>query len=210
MVEADDRGTLLRSLKGYLADLVESGVDELHFAPPSKPAAVVEPQQVPEPLRASDPVPAAVARPVAAPGFSCRVDGDRAARLFIVMAGDGFDGEAGGLLEKIVRAMGLSPETVCLVTGPFGGGDAEGWRAAILERIESAGPEVVVALGEEAVMLLTLGNVPLKRLRGKFQECHGFQLMPSYHPEALLADETLKRDVWNDMKQVMARLQQGR
>lgn len=197
-------------MKGYLADLVESGVDELSFAEPSEPAAAVEPQRAPEPQREPEPVIADEARPTAAHRLSCRVDGDPAARVFFVMAGDGLAGEAGGLLEKIVRAMGLSPETVCLVTGPFGAGDAEGWRAAILGRIASAAPEVVVALGEEAVGLLVPGDLPLKRLRGKFQECHGFQLMPSYHPEALLADESLKRDVWNDMKQVMARLKPGR
>ena len=177
MVEVEERTSLLRSLKGYLAELAESGVDELSFA----------------------------TLPV--PELDCRCEGNPKARLLFVMSGGGFAGESGDLLEKIVIAMGFGREDICLLSiGSCPDGAADTWRRSLTERIALVEPEVVVALGEEAAGLLLQSDQPLERLRGSFQDLGGVPLMPSFHPDAILANQALKRDVWNDMKQVMARL----
>ena len=177
MVELEERESLLRSLKGYLADLAESGVDELVFS--SQPAA--EPD--------------------------CRMEGDPRARLLFVMTGSGFAGEAGGLLEKIVLAMGFAREEICLLSiGSCPDGAQAAWRGFIAERIAAVGPEVVVALGEQSAKLLLPSEQALERMRGRLHDFNGIPVMPSYHPDAMLANEALKRDVWNDMKQVMTHL----
>lgn len=181
MVEVDERESLLRSLKGYLTDLAESGVDELLFA--SRPVAELD----------------------------CRMEGSPRARLLFVMTGPGFAGEAGGLLEKIVVAMGFSREKICLLSiGSCPDGAPAAWRDSLTQRIAEVGPEVVVTLGEQSTKLLLPGDRPLERLRGRFHDFNGISLMPSFHPDAMLSNEALKRDVWNDMKLVMAHLGRAR
>ncbi|WP_026839781.1 uracil-DNA glycosylase family protein [Citrifermentans bremense] len=221
MVEMDERETVLGSLKGYLAELLESGVDELPFGQPvagerEKRAAVQAPTapaggvpQAPAPPAAPEPaapVHAEASSRPAAPEDSLRLDGDPRARLLFVMHGSGFAGEAGELLEKIVIAMGFGKEQVSLLS--FASGEAS--RAAVAGRIAALAPEVVVSMGEEAAALLFQSEAPLQRLRGRFHDLSGIALMPTHHPEAMLENQGLKRDAWNDMQQVMGRLGKGR
>lgn len=209
MVEMDERETVLGSLKGYLAELMESGVDELAFGQPvagerERSAAVQAPiapagavPQAPAPFAAPEP---------AAREDSLRLEGDPRARLLFVMQGAGFAGEAGELLEKIVVAMGFGKGEVCLLS--FAAGEAS--RAAVAGKIAALAPEVAVSMGEEAAALLLESEAPLQRLRGRFHDLSGIALMPTHHPEAMLENQGLKRDAWNDMQQVMGRLGKGR
>ncbi|GAW65886.1 uracil-DNA glycosylase [Geoanaerobacter pelophilus] len=218
MVEMDERETVLGSLKGYLAELLESGVDELPLtaqpvaaerarsvAPRSQEARAEAP---PPPRPETVPAPPAPEERegVTAPEEPCRIEGHPQARLLFVMHGSGFSGEAGGLLEKIVAAMGFSKEEVCLLSLPPGGVS----RAALASRVASLAPEVVVSMGEEATSLLLQSEAPLQRLRGRFHDLAGIPLMPTHHPEAMLENQGLKRDAWNDMQKVMGRLGKGR
>ena len=188
MVEMGERELLLGSLKGYLEDLRESGVDELIFTT-LPPAAKLE--------RAG----------TSLPEQEFLVEGDPRGRLLFLMAGTGFSSAAGELLEKIVVAMGFTANSVCLLSVPPGDGRGTGLcRAAISGRIEEVAPEVVVTLGEQGTRLLLENDAPLERLRGRFHDFGGIPLMPSFHPDAMLADQSLKRDVWSDMQQVMRRL----
>ena len=140
------------------------------------------------------------------PEEPCRIEGNQRPRLLFVMHGSGFAGEAGELLEKIVVAMGFSKEEVSLFS--FAPGKVS--RAALAGRIASLAPEVVVSMGEEATSLLLQSETPLQRLRGRFHDLAGIALMPTHHPEAMLENQGLKRDAWNDMQQVMGRLGKGR
>lgn len=219
MVEMDERETVLGSLKGYLAELLESGVDELTFArqvagggekgaavqSPPAPAVAVPRAPTPAPEPAA-PVHAEASSRPSAPEDSLRLEGDPRSRLLFVMHGSGFAGEAGELLEKIVSAMGFGKEQVGLLS--FASGEASS--AAVAGRIAALAPEVVVSMGEEATSLLLQSETPLQRLRGRFHDLAGIALMPTHHPEAMLEDQGLKRDAWNDMQQVMGRLGQGR
>lgn len=207
MVEMEERETLLRSLKGYLSDLAESGVDELAFA-----------QQSPVPVQSAGPAepergtmkPAPVSDCDSNPQPECRQEGDPRARLLFLMTGAGFAGAAGELLEKIVTAMGFRRDEICLLSFDFGSEESAGRLRSDLEsRIAAVAPEVVVTLGEQACGLLLQKNVALERLRGQFHPFKNFQVMPTFHPDAMLANEALKRDVWGDMKQVMQQLGKG-
>ena len=48
----------------------------------------------------------------------------------------------------------------------------------------------------------------ITKLRGHWQNFRGIPLMPTYHPSYLLRNQALsvKREVWDDMLQVMERL----
>lgn len=60
------------------------------------------------------------------------------------------------------------------------------------------------------------GSVALKNIlgqeygitasRGKWVEKGGILYMPTWHPAALLRDETKKIDFWKDLKEAMAKL----
>lgn len=187
MVEMGERELLLGSLKGYLEDLRESGMDELPFAK-LPPAAKQERVATSLPER------------------EFLMEGNPRARLLFLLAGTGFSSAAGALLEKIVVAMGFTANSVCLLSVPPGDGGGAACRAAISGRIAEVAPEVVVTLGEQGTRLLLENEAPLERLRGRFHDFGGIPLMPSFHPDAMLADQSLKRDVWSDMQQVMRRL----
>lgn len=177
MVDMEERELLLHSLKGYLEELGESGVDELAFA-----------------------MPPALER-------DFRSVGNPRARLVLVMTGAGFAGAAGELLAKIVQAMGLAVPDVCLLSfGAGSPGAGSPGREALLGRIVAVGPEVVVTLGEQAAQLLLESAESVEKLRGRFHDLGGTPLMPTLHPDAMLENPALKREVWSDMQQVMRRL----
>lgn len=189
MSEIEERDLLLASLKGYLEELKESGVDELAFGTEEKPAAV------------------AVEAPVTATAaVSVTGVGNQRARMLLVMTGTGFEGASGALLAKIVIAMGFAPEDVFLLTFPEEEAAAASLRDALFARVADVSPEIVVALGETAAQLLIGSNESISKLRGRFIDVNGTPLMATLHPDQLLADESLKREVWNEMKQVIALL----
>jgi uracil-DNA glycosylase len=175
--EPGERDLLIQGLRGYLEELRDSGVDELEFA---------------------DLTPS---------GENCRAVGNPRARLLFVMAGTGFDGEAGDLLAAIIKAMQFAVEDVHLISfSRDASGVSSATRGELLDRIAAVAPEVVVALGEPAAQLLLESSEPIAALRGAFHDLEGTPLMPTLHPEELVANQALKREVWGEMQQVMKRL----
>jgi uracil-DNA glycosylase len=137
--------------------------------------------------------------------------------------GEPFVGKAGELLTKIIQTMGLSRGAVYIANilkcRPDTPGQASGNRKPtpeemqtcipyLQEQIDLIGPKVIVALGATAVEGLLGKTIGITRLRGQWREYRGIPLMPTYHPAYLLRNQALseKRRVWEDMLQVMERL----
>lgn len=136
-----------------------------------------------------------------------------------------FVGKAGQLLTRIIQTMGFSRDTVYIANilkcRPDTPGQASGNRKPtpaemqtclpyLLAQIDLIQPKVIVALGATAVEGL-LGKVAgIMKLRGHWQEFRGTPLMPTYHPAYLLRNQALteKRKVWEDMLQVLEKLNQ--
>ncbi len=76
----------------------------------------------------------------------------------------------------------------------------------LIRQIELVQPEVIVALGKFAAQTLLQTTTPITRLRGRWHEYRGVPLMPTFHPAHLLRNPAFKREVWEDIKQVMQRL----
>lgn len=76
----------------------------------------------------------------------------------------------------------------------------------LIQQIEAVRPEVIVALGKFAAQTLLESATPITRLRGRWHEYQGIPLMPTFHPAHLLRNPSYKRQVWEDIKQVMQRL----
>jgi DNA polymerase len=128
------------------------------------------------------------------------------------LQGEPFVGEAGKLLTKIIEAMGLQRGDVYICNvikcRPPQNRDplppeVEACSSFMLRQVKAINPVVIVALGKFAAQTLLATKTPISRLRGSFHDFHGIPLMPTFHPAALLRDASLKRDVWEDMKQVM-------
>jgi DNA polymerase len=68
-------------------------------------------------------------------------------------------------------------------------------------------PEMIITLGRFAAQTLLKTSTPIGKLRGQWREYEGIALMPTFHPAYLLRNPSGKRPVWEDMKQVMLRLE---
>ena len=63
-------------------------------------------------------------------------------------------------------------------------------------------PKIIVLLGATAGRDVLGDQFRVTRDRGKWVERKGVWFMPTYHPSALLRDESLKRPAWEDFKAV--------
>ncbi len=131
------------------------------------------------------------------------------------LKGEPFVGEAGRLLDRILLAMGMQREDVyicnVLKCRPPNNRDplpeeVMTCEAFLIRQIAAIRPQVIVGLGRFAVHSLLKTKAPISRLRGEWQHYQGIPLMPTYHPAYLLRNPEGKRDVWEDMKEVLRRL----
>ena len=129
--------------------------------------------------------------------------------------GEPFVGRAGQLLDRIIGAMGLRREDVYIANvlkcRPPGNRTPEADEIGtcspfLFRQIAALSPELIVALGAPAAHTLLGTHAPIGKLRGRFLRFRGIDLMPTYHPAFLLRSPAKKREVWEDMQQVMARL----
>jgi uracil-DNA glycosylase len=138
--------------------------------------------------------------------------------------GEPFVGRAGQLLTKIIKAMGFSREDVYIANilkcrpnmpaGSFGNraptpAEMQTCRPYLIEQIDIIQPKVLVALGAVAVEGLLGARGTMRELRGRWHSYNGMPLMITYHPAYLLRNQSPseKRKVWEDMMQVLERLE---
>jgi uracil-DNA glycosylase family 4 len=138
--------------------------------------------------------------------------------------GEPFVGRAGQLLTKIIKAMGFAREDVYIANilkcrpdmpaGSFGNRvptpvEMQTCRPYLLEQIAVIQPKVLVALGAVAVEGLLGMRGTMRELRGRWHSYHQMPLMITYHPAYLLRNQSPseKRKVWEDMLQVLERLE---
>ena len=138
--------------------------------------------------------------------------------------GEPFVGAAGELLTRIINAAGLTRETVYIANvlkcRPDTPGQTSGNRRPtademrtclpyLLAQIDIIKPKVIVALGAVAIEGLFGKPIPISSIRGKFQNLREIPVMPTYHPAYLLRNQAMseKRKVWEDMLQVMQKLE---
>jgi DNA polymerase len=79
----------------------------------------------------------------------------------------------------------------------------------LIEQIDIIQPKVMVALGATAVEGLLGSRGSMRELRGRWHTWNETPLMITYHPAYLLRNQSLseKRKVWEDMLQVLERLE---
>lgn len=124
-----------------------------------------------------------------------------------------FVGKSGQLLDKILGAAGFSRQENVFIANivkcrpPSNREPAPEERSAclpfLLLQIELIQPSIIILLGATALKGLIDPEAKISQIRGKWLEWNQFHVMPTYHPSALLRNPDLKKDVWEDMKQVV-------
>jgi len=127
--------------------------------------------------------------------------------------GEPFVGRAGQLLNRIIESMDLARADVYIANvvkcrppenrtpRPD---EVETCVPFLFRQIQAIRPRVIVCLGTPASQAILGTSATITRLRGQFREIDGIRVMPTYHPAYLLRNPAAKREVWEDMKQVIA------
>ena len=138
--------------------------------------------------------------------------------------GEPFVGRAGQLLTKIIETMGFKrgdvyianvlkcrPDMPAGISGnrPPTPAEMQTCLPYLAQQIEIIQPKVLVALGATAVEGLLGTRGTMRDLRGRWHSYSQTPLMITYHPSYLLRNQALteKRKVWEDMLQVLERLE---
>lgn len=147
-------------------------------------------------------------------------EGNLKAKLMFIGEGPGqqedlqgrpFVGAAGQLLDKMIAAIGLSREDVfiCNVVKcrpPYNADPKPEYAAACIpylrEQVRFIRPKVIVCLGRIAMNHVLGETSGITRVHGKVYRRKSFCIVPTFHPAALLRDESLKRLAWEDFKTI--------
>ena len=146
--------------------------------------------------------------------------GDPRARLMLIGEGPGADedaqglafvGAAGQLLTRELKAIGFDREQVyiCNVVKcrppqnrvPLQE-EVDACMPYLTRQLRLVRPRVVILLGSTAAKAFFGPQARITAIRGKWFRKDDIYWMPTFHPAALLRDETKKRPVWEDLKAV--------
>lgn len=156
----------------------------------------------------------------AVPGEGCK-------KPYVLVIGEGpgeeedktgrpFVGRAGQLLDRMLAAIRLDRKSNCYIANivkcrpPMNrtpmSDEAAACSGFLQAQIHILKPKLILAMGRTAVQNLMKTDAGINALRGKWLDLNGIPLLATYHPSAVLRDETLKKPVWDDLRIFGARL----
>ena len=148
--------------------------------------------------------------------------GNKNAKIMFIGEGPGADedlqgipfvGKAGKLMDKAFEGVGIKREEVYIANivkcrPPNNRNpeyeEADACKEYLESQINLVKPEIVVLLGSIALKNILGKEYGRSSSRGKWFEKDGIRYLPTFHPAALLRDETKKIDFWNDLKKISA------
>jgi uracil-DNA glycosylase family 4 len=129
-----------------------------------------------------------------------------------------FVGRSGKLLTQIIEAMGLTRDDVYISNvvkcrppenrTPLPNESSTCKDLLLLKEIDIVQPKIICTLGATATKALLGDDAKITASRGMFVEWRGLLVLPTYHPAYLLRNPAEKRTVWEDMKKIMAKLEE--
>lgn len=132
------------------------------------------------------------------------------------LTGIPFVGKAGKLLDKMLAAISLSRSQNCFIANivkcrPPQNRDPLPEEIAACESFLEAQtavlkPKMILLMGRIAAQTILKTQRGITAIHGQFSVYNGIPVMPTYHPSALLRNETLKGPAWNDLKGFRAKL----
>ena len=136
------------------------------------------------------------------------------------MSGRPFVGKAGVLLDKMLAAIELDRNKNCYIANivkcrPPQNRDPmpeeQSTCFAFLQaQIHILKPKMILCMGRIAGHKMLDTEEALNKLRGQIFDYNGIPLMVTYHPSALLRDQSLKAPAWQDLKQFRSKLEEIR
>ena len=133
------------------------------------------------------------------------------------MQGEPFVGKAGKLMNMAFDAIGLKREEVYIANivkcRPPSNRNPENDEAMaclnyLRNQVILVKPKIIVLLGSIALKNILGQEYGITASRGKWTEKKGILYMPTWHPAALLRDETKKIDFIKDLKLVMEKIEE--
>ena len=131
------------------------------------------------------------------------------------LQGKPFVGPAGKLLDKMLASIGLDREKVYIANivkcRPPGNRDPhddeqEACMNYLRYQLMLVKPKIIVCLGRIAATAIIDKDFKITRQHGQWTERKGYWFIATYHPSALLRDESKKRPAWEDLKLIRAKL----
>jgi len=135
------------------------------------------------------------------------------------LQGKPFVGAAGQLLNLLLTALMFREEDYYIANivkcRPPGNREpypeeAEKCLPFLRQQVKLIRPKIIVCMGNIATKYILKENAGISKVRGQWQERKGFSIMPTFHPAALLRDESKKVLMWEDFKKVKQRLDELR
>ena len=126
--------------------------------------------------------------------------------------GEPFVGRAGKLMDMAFQAIGLKREEIYIANvvkcrPPQNRNpevdEANSCLNYLRNQVMLVKPEIIVLLGSVALKNILGNEYGITNSRGNWIERKNIKYMPTWHPAALLRDETKKIDFINDLKQVI-------
>ena len=152
--------------------------------------------------------------------------GNKKAKLMFIGEGPGADedrlgepfvGRAGKLMNLAFETLGIDRNEVYIANvvkcrPPGNRNPEEDEAVACLDYLRNqvilVQPEIIVLLGSVALKNILGKEYGITASRGKWVEKKGIKYMPTWHPAALLRDETKKIDFIKDLQKVVEELQE--
>ena len=126
--------------------------------------------------------------------------------------GEPFVGRAGQLMNKAFIGLGIKREEVYIANivkcrPPQNRNPESDEAVACMDYLRSqvmlVKPKIIVLLGSVALKNILGNEYGITASRGKWIEKNGIIYIPTWHPAALLRDETKKIEFWKDLKKVI-------
>lgn len=126
--------------------------------------------------------------------------------------GEPFVGKAGKLMNQAFLGVGLKREDVYIANivkcrPPNNRTPLKEEADACLDYLRNQvlliKPKIIVLMGNTALKNILGDEYGITSSRGKWIEKKGIMYLPTFHPAALLRDESKKIDFWNDLKLVL-------
>lgn len=132
--------------------------------------------------------------------------------------GKPFVGRAGQLLEKGLNALGFYRDKnyyICNICKcrPENNrtpeeDEAEACLPYLRNQVALIKPKIIVCLGATAAKYIIDRTARITAIRGKWIERKGYYIIATFHPAALLRDESKKRLFWDDLKSIKEKYDQ--
>ncbi len=152
-------------------------------------------------------------------------DGNRNAKVMFIGEGPGADedaqgkpfvGKAGKLMNQAFKGIGIKREDVYITNivkcrPPMNRNPEKDEADACLDYLRAqvllVKPKIIVLLGNVALKTILGSEYGITNTRGKWMEKKDILYLPTFHPAALLRDETKKIYFWNDLKELKKRME---